>query len=389
MPTLANLGDVSARFNSPRPLLALFCLLWLAGPGGAGDGPTPDEVEARLEAIRGRINEVQGQIEALNVERDDVSGRLEAAETQIGRTVAQIQGLNEGINRQRSALVSLRDERQVTEEGLAAERQALASQVRAAYRAGRQDYLRLLLSQNDPATLVRLFGYYRYFSQARVRQIELVSSHIARLTRLEDEIQRETGVLEDLREQHQIEREQLETGRALRALVLDDLEAQLADETGQLARLEQDRSQLEQLLEALRQVLTEAEGRAQLPDFGSLAGKLDAPAVGAVLAGFGAAGRGWLIGADLGVPIQAVAAGQVVFADWLRGFGLILILDHGDGWLTLYAHADSLFVELGDWVSSGAVVGGVGASGGRAEPALYFEIRQDGKPVDPARFLRR
>ncbi len=372
------------RFNSPARLLALvFCLL--AGPVNAQDQPGAEEVEAELEALRGRISEVRGQIRALAIERDDLSDRLETAETEIGRTVAQIRGLNERIAGQQKALSGLSQERQLTEAALASEQAALAQQLRAAYRAGRQDYLRLLLSQNDPATLGRLFGYYRYFSKARVRQIELVSSRIARLAALEEEIQTETRALEELREEHQIGREQLETGRSLRALVLDDLEAQLADETTRLARLEQDRSQLEQLLEALRQVLTEAEGRAQLPDFGSLAGKLDAPAAGPTTV----SGLSWFIGAELGEPIQAVAVGQVVFADWLRGFGLILILDHGGGWLSLYAHADSLFVELGDWVSTGAVVGDVGASGGRAEPGLYFEIRQDGEPVDPARFLRR
>lgn len=389
MLTLANLGGVSARFNGPAWLLALFCLFWLAGPSGAEDGPTPDEVESRLEAIRGRISQVQAQIQALTVERDDSSARLEAAETEIGRTVAQIRGLDERINGQQEALVSLRDERRLGEEALATEQDALAQQVRAAYRAGRQDYLRLLLSQNDPATLGRLFGYYRYFSQARVRQIELVSGHIARLAALEEEIQREARALEELREQQQAERERLETGRSLRNLVLDDLKAQLANETTRLARLEQDRSQLEQLLKALRRVLTEAEGRLQLPDFGELAGRLDSPVAGPVQAGFGGNSRGWLMVADLGAPILAVAAGQVVFADWLRGFGLILILDHGQGWFSLYAHADSLFVELGDWVSAGTVLGGVGASGGRTEPALYFEIRQDGEPVDPARFVRR
>jgi septal ring factor EnvC (AmiA/AmiB activator) len=387
--TLANLGGVSARFNGPVWLLALFCLFWLAGPGNAGEQPTPDEVEAELDALRGWISQVQAQIQALTVERDDSSARLEVAETEIGRTVAQIRGLDERINGQQEALVSLRDERRLGEEALATEQDALAQQVRAAYRAGRQDYLRLLLSQNDPATLGRLFGYYRYFSQARVRQIELVSGHIARLAALEEEIQREARALEELREQQQAERERLETGRSLRNLVLDDLKAQLANETTRLARLEQDRSQLEQLLKALRRVLTEAEGRLQLPDFGELAGRLDAPVAGPVQAGFGGNSRGWLMVADLGAPILAVAAGQVVFADWLRGFGLILILDHGQGWFSLYAHADSLFVELGDWVSAGTVLGGVGGSGGRTEPALYFEIRQDGEPVDPARFVRR
>lgn len=389
MLTLANLGGVLARFNSPVWPLTLLVLAVLARPAAARSQATPEEVEAELDALRGRISQVQVQIQALTVERDDVAVRLEAAETEIGKTVAQIRGLNERIAGQQEALLGLSQERQLTEQALATEQEALARQVQAAYRAGRQDYLRLLLGQDDPATLGRLLGYYRYFSQARVRQIVLVSSHIARLTVLEEEIRQEARALEDFREQQQAERQRLETGRSLRSLVLDDLEAQLADETIRLARLEQDRSQLEQLLKALRQVLTEAEGRLQLPDFGSLAGQLGAPVDGRVRSGFGATGRGWLVLADLGTPIRAVAVGQVVFADWLRGFGLILILDHGQGWFSLYAHADSLFVELGDWVSAGAVLGGVGASGGRAEPALYFEIRQDGEPVDPARFVRR
>lgn len=379
----------------PPSLILLILAVTLACPqaGAAADATDSQDVEAELADLKARIEEIRAGINALTGERDAVQARLQEIEQAIGDTVAGIRELDGSIGEQQAALDGLQIEHRAVAAELAGARVALAAQVRAAYRLGRQDALQLLIQQDDPAAVGRVLGYYRYFNKARVEQIRAVMERLARLERLETAIRDRTAELEALRDDRQAEHQRLEASRALRGSILRDLESQLSGEEGRLAGLEQDQRRLEQLLSALQQALTDAEGRMELADFDSLAGQLDMPADGDLLRRYGekrgdARSQGWLIGARRGDPIRAVAGGQVVFADWLRGFGLLLIVDHGQDWMSLYAHADSLFRDTGEWVRAGDVLGSVGASGGRGSAALYFELRRAGEPVDPSGWVR-
>jgi septal ring factor EnvC (AmiA/AmiB activator) len=258
---------------------------------------------------------------------------------------------------------------------------------------GRADVLRLLLNQEDPVRAGRVLSYFAYFNRDRVSRIEAVESRAQRLASLAKDAEREVGRLAELSSRQEATRLRLETAKADRATALAELEKTIAGGEDDLALLQRDAENLRLLVEHLRQrAEIHAELEVQRQPFAERRGHLAWPLLeGRLSAPFGSAKPdsglsldGVLLVAQEGEEVRAVYDGRVVYADWLRGFGMLLVIDHGDGYMSLYGHNEALLKEVGEWVAAGEVGALAGNSGGRDEPVLYFAIRRNGEPVDPA-----
>lgn len=389
----------SGRHSPWMPLGLLTILLSAAMPIRGADRPVDDplvERSQRLEQVRDTIRRLLEGMGRTQEEHDVLTQRLRRAERQIGVLTRRLRGLAEQLSGQRRQLAQLRAERAANREQLDRQRSALARQVRAAYVIGRQERLQLVLNQRDPAKLSRVFTYYDYLNRARARRMTEIRERLAELTRLGAEIGREERRLNGLLEQQRGELAALEDRQRERRAVLDDLAEQLTDQGQELAGLRRDERRLQALIEEIERALADIPARVPGQErFAELKGRLAWPAAGRLAARFGTPKVGsldWdgvLIETAAGAEVKAVHHGRVAFADWLRGFGLLLIVDHGDGWMSLYGHNRSLFKEVGDWVQAGETLALVGNSGGRAETGVYFGLRHKGAAVDPLRWCRR
>jgi septal ring factor EnvC (AmiA/AmiB activator) len=282
-------------------------------------------------------------------------------------------------------------ERRAQEAALAQDRAALAGQLRAASMIGRQEPIKLLLNQRDPGQTGRVLVYYQYFGRARASQIAAIDAHLAEIDELDAQLAAEEQRLLALEAQQRGEVSRLQSARERRGRALVSLEAESKNRAKELERLKDQQGGLEKLVRELRRALERID---KFPTdskdaFAKLRGKLAWPVAGKLVASFGqtrAGGMKWdgvLLAGAQGTPVRAVYHGRVVYADYLAGLGLLAIVDHGDGYLSLYGHNERLFKEVGERVTAGDTIATVGDSGGRSTPALYFEIRKAGKPVDP------
>jgi septal ring factor EnvC (AmiA/AmiB activator) len=371
-------------------LLALTLLLAAMGSVAASE---PDAERARLESLRAEIARLQAQIAEKRGTHGGLTGELRAAEQSIAKAARQLRRVEGDLARQGERLAGLREERAAREHTLQGHHATLAAQARAAYAMGRQERLKILLNQQDPARLSRAMIYYEYLSAARARAIAAIGEDLDRLVETEREIRREEARLDALRAEQADELVRLESAQQQRRALVDTLGRELADQDEQLDRLRADERDLEILLLRLEQALADVPlEQAQAAAFGELRGRLPWPAHGRIVQSFGTPRLGslsWdgvMIAATEGEEVRAVHHGRVAFADWLRGFGMLLIVDHGDGYMTLYGHNQTLFKEAGDWVDVNETVALIGSSGGRDKSGVYFGIRHQGRAVDPVRW---
>ncbi len=378
-------------------IAALLLLAGAAGPGWAQGDSEQKAKEARLKELRGQISRLKGDLQRTRGKYDSLLTELRAAEEHIGRLAASLAELDRKIDAQLRSLDELQGRQQRLSGQAAAERRHLAGQVKAAYAMGRQEYLKIMLNQEDPAAVGRVLTYYDYLNRTRSERITAILETLRELERLQQSIDVETEQLRFARDRQASEKEQLEASRRERSNLLARLKKEIAGKDQRLKQMLTDERALAELVEALAAALQDIPEHPQgQKPFAQLRGALPWPAHGPLLAGFGEPRnvgdirwQGVLIGAAGGSDVRAVSHGRVAFADWLRGYGLLLILDHGDGYMSLYGHNQTLFKELGDWVAPGEVVARVGDTGGQERSALYFEIRHDGKPANPARWCRR
>nr|WP_305909245.1 peptidoglycan DD-metalloendopeptidase family protein [Methylomarinum sp. Ch1-1]MDP4522145.1 peptidoglycan DD-metalloendopeptidase family protein [Methylomarinum sp. Ch1-1] len=251
------------------------------------------------------------------------------------------------------------------------------------------------MNQQDPALSSRIMVYYDYLNKARLRKLEAVEKNYRALKQLEQQKRQETEALNTALRQRQREQSELQKVRSERETLLVQMERQYSTKKSQLERLKSNEKELQQLIAALQRRSSDTifQGTPDKP-FAQLKGRLPWPLKGRMVKKFGSRRSesrwdGVLINAKEGADIHAVTRGRVVYADWLRGYGLLTIIDHGKGYMTLYAFNQSLYKAEGDWVEAGEVIASVGSSGGRSHPALYFGIRRKGKPVDPLRWCRK
>jgi septal ring factor EnvC (AmiA/AmiB activator) len=290
----------------------------------------------------------------------------------------------------RSALATEKREREAQ---LDKNRSDLAGEIRAAYTIGRQEPLKILLNQEDPALAGRMFAYYGYFGRARAAEIRIIQDEVQRLADLAAGLDAEDAALARLEQQQRTELSALERARAQRSQVLAGLEAESRTRAQNLERLRAQQAGLEQLLRELRAAMERFPLETN-EAFARLRGKLAWPVSGHLVARFGDARAGgvrWdgvLVATERGTPVKAVCGGRVIYADWLPGLGLLAIVDHGDGYLSLYGHNERLYKAAGERVAAGETLAAAGDTGGSGRTELYFEIRKAGKPVDPRPWFR-
>jgi septal ring factor EnvC (AmiA/AmiB activator) len=388
--------------HASRPWLSaaawtlLACALASAwGAAAATDAADSEQAKAKLAAVRAQIADLTAHLGNQLRERDALGARLREAELAITaqrRHLEALRAAQAAAERHRAALLA---EQTREQNALQGERAALAAEVRAAYMIGSQEQLKLLLNQSNPAGLGRTLTYYGYFARQRSGKIDVIQEQVSRLEQLVVEIGQQTADLKTLETGAAHEVAALEQARAERASALAAVTQQVAGGNRRLADLKREEQAVESLLADLARVLQDFPVD-QTQSFDRLRGKLPWPVAGRVTAHYqephdaaapGIRWNGVMIEAARGAKVRAPFFGRVVYADWLQGLGLLLILAHSDGYMTLYGHAEVLYKSAGDWVAPGDVIAALSDADGPA-PQLYFEIREGRKTVDPKAWLR-
>ena len=378
------------RTENYAPALCLVLLgLWTA----SAHPQDPAELGRQLDALRAEIAQIQIRLSSDLAGRDELAAALATSERQLAALGLELRDTRQELSLSQSRLSLIEERIQQAQAQSAQAAQALAGQLRLAYQQGSPSRLKILLNQDDPRRLNRHMAYHGYLTRARVELLDKLQQSLLELARQQTELNEETRHLLALERRQHDELATQEQLRAERDQVLADLDARIESQAERLAALEQDAQELTELLEELERALREIPMDVEIPSVLGLKGKLPRPVAGPLLNRFGQARggevrwNGWLIGAAGGSEVRAIAHGRVAYADWLRGYGMLIILDHGDGIMSLYGHNESLLHSVGDWVEPGAPIATVGQSGGASEPALYFELRQNGRPADPAGWL--
>jgi murein hydrolase activator len=376
-------------------LAAMLCASARIHAAEPNDSTHADAAKARLATVRARIAELTNRMGADLAQRDTISSRVREAELVIAAKRQRVEALHAAQAAAERRRSDLRAEQARGQDALRAERASLAAQARAAYMIGRQEELKLLLNQSDPASLGRTLTYYGYLAQQRNRRIESINEGQARLQQLVVQIEQQTQKLQELEQDATREISGLQRARTERAEAVAVLNKKLASGTQELSGLKREEQAVESLVAELAQVMQDFPVDAT-QRFVSMRGKLPWPVLGRVSARYqapresSAAGVRWngvMIDAARGAKVRAPFFGRVVYADWLQGLGLLMIIAHSGGYMTLYGHAEVLYKSVGDWVAPGDVIAALSDSDG-AVPQLYFEIREGRKTVDPKVWLR-
>ena len=365
-------------------LLTAACLLTPA----AGAAQDAKKTEADLKALKSEIDKVASQVRSDKAAKDRLARELRTTEMSVSEVRRSLDELREDRAEHARKRAALAEDKRRRQADLARERESLAGQLRAAYLIGSEEPLKLLLNQKDPARAGRMFAYYSYFGRARAEQIDRINANLARIDQLDKDVAAEDEQLDAVEARRKAELGKLDNARAERGKVLASLQAESRERTQSLERMKREQGALEKLLRELKAAIQRFPPDTNTA-FGRLRGQLAWPVEGRLVARFGETRSGtvkWegvLVSAERGAPVRAVYQGRVLYADYLPGLGLLTIVDHGDGYLSLYGHNDRLYKAAGERVSAGEPIAAAGDSGGRAKPELYFEIRKAGRPVDP------
>lgn len=388
------------------------------------------DAQKQLDAARADVSELKQLLEKLQQEKSGVQKDLKKTESEMGQLEKQVKDLQQDLKHSEEEIQRLDSEKKKLQGARLEQQRLIGIQARAAYQSGRQEYVKLLLNQQNPEKFSRTLTYYDYLSEARMEQLGAFNETLRQLANVEMEIVNQQNQLLEQKSALDGRRKQLASVRQERQLALAKLSKEFSARDQKLKARQQEQANLARVLktieatlarqareaEAARQqaLLAEREAQSRSPakaassgplvssgasfggPFAKARGKLPWPVNGRLVARYGTPRGGdartkWdgvLIGAAAGSQVQAVHGGRVVFADWLRGAGLLVILDHGNGYLSLYGHNQSLLKNAGDVVKAGEAISTVGNSGGQEASALYFAIRQQGRPIDPAQWCR-
>jgi len=369
-----------------RPIVLLLGIL---GFVPLAHGLNNDE---KLVQLREKIRRLETDINSLKQNRSAAYTRLVEVERKLNRMHAEVHRLDQ---KQAGTRKDLRHSRRVQEKlrnGMGQQRQSVARQIRTAYLLGSQAEIKLLLNQEHVDDVSRSLAYYHYLTRARIEQIESMQARLTRQKKLEARISKQQQDLDRLKKQKQVETEKIEPVVRQRKTLLAKLDSRLQSSGSQMRELRENEKRLERLINRIQEYKDEdlVPVNPISGKFGAQKRHLKMPVRGRVLARFGtrrnAGGQHWngiFIAANAGENVHAVYAGRVVFSGWLHGFGLLTILDHGEGYMTLYGHNQSLYKVVGDWVDTGDTIASVGNTGNPPRTGLYFGVRQLGKPRNP------
>ncbi len=384
----------------------VFCLLLgtLSSHGHAEDLKTSNE----LSKVESDINEVQQDMQRLSQQKDNLQNLLADIEKHYGEIAALLKTLQIQIEQKRQSLDKIRQDMQGYQSEIDKLSKELAVQIRAAYAMGQKEKLKLLLNQQDPALSSRMMVYFNYFNKERLKKLIAIETAVQRLDQLDKQRQTETKLLEQDLIRKKSEQSALDEARKQRNELLVQIGNDFSSNEQQLNQLRISQDRLKSLMASLpiteeelavdaeqaKKFSTSTENSSELKtDFSTLKGNLPWPVKGRLMHKFGSPRSeetwdGVLIDASEGMEVKAVTGGKVVYAEWLRGYGLLTIIDHGQGYMTLYAFNQSLYKRMGDQVKAGEVIASVGQSGGRNQAGLYFGIRKKGVPIDPLEWCR-
>ncbi|MGZ5049821.1 MAG: murein hydrolase activator EnvC family protein [Methylobacter sp.] len=383
------------------------------------------EAEESVDA-QSSSDEAGQDVQRMQLQRSALNAQLGEVEKLYGKTNALLRTLQMQVEQKRRNVSRIRQEMNSLQDEVAKQNSELAGQIKAAYAMGQKEKLKLLLNQQDPVLSSRILVYYDYLNKARLAKLADISETMKHLEQLDQQQQQEAELLEKSLEQKKSEQLSVDKIRKQRTELLLKLKNDPSSNEQQVAHLKESENKLKNLVSSLQRSTNDlsfeveqskklrqsadisAESGKDLPDsgddfsklkgdFDSLRGQLPWPVKGKLVNKFGSERAesaesvwdGVLIDASEGTDIRAVASGKVVFSDWLRGYGLLIIIDHGKGYMTLYAFNQSLYKQAGEWVSAGDVVAAAGQSGGRSRSGLYFGIRNKGRSVDPLEWCRK
>lgn len=377
-------------------------LLALAGASWAATVDTTKAKENELKQLREGIESVRKAIQSDAERRNSLVGELKKADETIQSArgeLAQVRAKRQGAEQQ---LQELQAQQNLAETKLQLERAALARELRLSYMNGRAEQFKLLLNQQDPAQLGRMMTYYGYFGRARAEHIQSINEQLAHIELIKERISDQTSQLKEIESESERSAKALAAARQKRAATLAQVETKLKTGTQRLDKMQAEAKALERLLESLRQAMEQQAAQSR----GATGGKATPsappagrgtwpwPVKGEVLARFGQSRSGgalkWegmVIGSGEGAEVRAPAAGRVLYADWLPGLGLLMVLDHGGGIMSLYGHNEQLFKKVGEQVSRGEVLSAAGDTGVNGRAGVYLEIRNGKTPVDPLNWL--
>ena len=378
----------------PALLTLLLLLACMLTPASGADTAAAKQHE--LDVLRMRIAKVQADMDLDIHRRSAVQLQLRKTERDIARQSTGLHDLDRSIARAQAQLDALHREQAQQQAALDAQKDALAAQIRAAFMQGQDSRLQLLLNAQDPTTISRLLTYYDYLNKARAARIQAVRAQLDALAVVNAQVAAQLDTLNKLRVQRAPALAQLQQTRDARKQLLVRINASIENRGAELTGLRRDEQSIEQLLANLRQALADIPADLERSHrFVVLKGRLPWPVEGRVIHRFGEPlmggklkAQGDLIAAPLGTAVRAVSWGRVVYADWLPHFGLLVIIDHGDGYMSIYAHNQSIYTQVGDWVHAGETIATLGDSGGQSEPALYFEIRHKNRALNPRQWCR-
>jgi len=382
--------------------IGLALLLLASSP--AGSAPVPSE---ELKALRAKLEALKQDIARNEGSRSEAADALKSSEQAISEANRRLTELAASRQEIDSRLSELREQRQALEQRLSKQQALAARLIYQQYTRGGYASLQVLASGQNPNDVARTGVYLEYIARARRAVLDGLRNDVEALRVVTEESARRQQELIDVQDQHLAERRRLDEERNNRQKVLASVSAQIERQRREAGALARDERRLSKLVEDLRKMLAARKPAPRAPPaepaprsgqgntlFEQLKGRLQMPVRGELVGRYGSprsdsglSWRGLFIRAPAGREVKAVAPGRIVFADWLRGFGNLLILDHGDGFMSLYGNNEALLGRIGDSVRGGDTVATVGSSGGNTAAGLYFELRHQGKPFDPMSWL--
>ena len=408
-----------------RPFLVLLVLIWPL----CASANQADRKQSELDALKQRLQTLQQEFRTTQAHRREAADELGQSERAISSALRQLRQLDGERQRAQTDLQALTQQTDATTARIHAQQAHLAQALKAAYQRGQGDALKLMLNGADPNQAARDLRYLAHLSRARHETIEALRADLAKLAALQQQTEQKTTELTQLQMAREAEQKKLLADKRARERILQKLSVQIQQQRREISNLKRDERSLTQLVERLNRLMAQQAARARAAQqaqknqkngknaasqpralgvntetpvafrtdkpFSGLKGSLRLPVAGELMNRFGApregggvSWKGLFIRAAEGAAVKAIAAGQVVFAEWLRGFGNLIIVDHGEGYMSLYSNNESLYKQVGERVQPGDAIAAVGNSGGQPDPGLYFEMRHQSRPVNPLLWVK-
>ncbi|MDO6445007.1 peptidoglycan DD-metalloendopeptidase family protein [Colwellia sp. 1_MG-2023] len=350
-----------------------------------------ESTDEKLSNVKDAINKQKTTIKQVDSKRQKLLSQLKNDDLAIAKIINALNKTDASLKQTKKRLNELVKEKSQINQAKKQQETVLAKQLRTAYSTGHHDYLKLILNQQDPSSVQRTVTYYQYLNKARIKEIEQYKTTIAQLVEITEQQKQQAEQLQHLEKTQKQQKVSLESNKEKRQETVAQLSQQLLSSKQMLAKLEEEEADL---VAALARVAELSRQEVDLTGLSKLKRKLSWPVKGRINRSFGSRKqdylkwKGVLMAAPLGRQVKTIHNGTVLFADWLKGYGLVTVIDHGEGYMSLYGHNQALLKSVGERVETGEPIALVGQSGGQSQPALYFEIRYNGQAVNPKLWCR-